>query len=173
MRCPIMAWLTQQAMFRRWLSGLGVVCLVIAAAVQINGQKQSSAESDEAAIRKAWQDYVAAWNKHDTRLLTGFFTEDVDRRTDDGRVSDGRAATLADIERFFGTNKDLTGVSLQVDIRFLTRDVAVMDARDDLRSTSIPGEPVQTNHTSIFVRKNGRWLTAAIRGWRIPPPTSR
>jgi uncharacterized protein (TIGR02246 family) len=147
------------------------VLLVTVAPVQINGRKGPSKNSDEAAIRKAWQDYLVAWNKHDTKLLTAFLAEDVDRRTNDGRVSSGRTATLAGIERQFGVNKDATAVSIQVDVRLLTHDVAILDARDEVRGSHLSSTPntVQTNHTSIFVRQNGRWLTAAIRGWPITP----
>ena len=76
--------------------------LVTVAPVQTNGRKRPSTDSDEAAIRKAWQDYLVAWNKHDPKLLTEFLAGDVDRRTNDGRVSSGRTATLAGIERQFG-----------------------------------------------------------------------
>ena len=88
-------------------------------------------------MRKAWQDYVVAWNKHDTKLRTEFLAEDVDRRTNDGRVSSGRTATLAGIEREFGVNKDATVVSIQVDVRFLTHDVAILDARDEIRLSAL------------------------------------
>ena len=38
-----------------------------------------------------------------------------------------------------------------------------------LRVTNNGGE----NHTSIFVRQNGRWLTAAIRGWPLTRTTAQ
>jgi len=145
------------------------VCFIVAAAL-MNGQRPSSRNADEAAIRKAWQDYVAAWNKHDSKLLATFLAEEVDRRTADGQILNGRAETLAGIERAWGPNKDSTEKSIQVDVRFLTADIAILDARDEMR---IAGVPVRTNHTSIFVRENGRWLTAAIRAWRLTPPAAR
>ena len=145
------------------------VCFIVAAAL-MNGQRPSSRKADEAAIRKAWQDYVAAWNKHDSKLLVTFLAEEVDRRTADGQILNGRAETLAGIERAWGPNKDSTEKSIQVDVRFLTADVAILDARDEGR---IAGVPVRSNHTSIFVRENGRWLTAAIRASRLTPPAAR
>jgi uncharacterized protein (TIGR02246 family) len=150
------------------------VFLVTVAPVQINGRKRPSTDSDEAAIRKAWQDYVVAWNKHDMKLLTEFLAGDVDRRSNDGRVSSGRTATLAGIEREFEVNKDANVVSIQVDVRLLRHDVAILDARDEVRGSdfSTPNT-VRTNHTSIFVRQNGRWLTAAIRAWPLTPTTAQ
>jgi uncharacterized protein (TIGR02246 family) len=139
----------------------------------MNGQK-TRIDPDEAAIRRSWQDYVAAWNKHDTKLLAAFFTDDVDRRTNDGEISNGRSATLAAFEKSFGIfAKDGTFqvVSLQVDIRFLSHDVAILDARDELRINT--GVSFATNHTSIFVRKNGRWLTTAIRVWPLTTSTAQ
>jgi uncharacterized protein (TIGR02246 family) len=163
-------------MRRTLLFSLAVLLLVTVALVEMKGQKQAS---DEAAIRRSWQDYVAAWNKHDTKLLAAFFTDVVDRRIQDGQVSKGRDASLAAIERGFGVvAKDATFiayqlVSLQVDVRFLSQDVAILDARDELRTTPDTGRSVQTNHTSIFVRKNGRWLTAAIRAWPLTVQTAQ
>lgn len=149
---------------------LAVVFLITVPLIKMNGQTHSSRESDEAAIRKSWQDYVAAWNKHDTKLLTAFFAEDVDRRTANGDVSNSRSATLAGIEKSFGPKKEAALASIQVDVRFLAPDVAMLDARDEER---IDGVSVRTNHTSIFVRQNGKWLTAAIRAWRLTPSTAQ
>ena len=156
---------------------LAIVFLGTIAVVQLNSQKRAPTNTDDAAIRKDWQDYVAAWNKHDTKLLASYFTDDVDRRTNDGQISNGRSATLAAIEKSFGiVTKDGTFVpfqlvSLQVDIRFLSRDVAILDASDELRINT--GMSFPTNHTSIFVRKNGRWLTTAIRAWPLTTPTAK
>ena len=143
---------------------------MLVAGALMNGQRPSSRNADEAAIRKAWQDYVAAWNKHDSKLLVTFLAEEVDRRTADGQILNGRAETLAGIERAWGPNKDSTEKSIQVDVRFLTADVAILDARDE---GQIAGVPFRSNHTSIFVRENGRWLTAAIRASRLTPPAAR
>ena len=145
------------------------VCFMVAGAL-MNGQRPSSRNSDEAAIRKAWQDYLTAWNKHDSKLLATFLAEDVDRRTANGQILNGRTETLAGIEREWGPNKDSTAKSIQVDVRFLTADVAILDARDEMR---IAGVPVRTNHTSIFVRENGRWLTAAIRACQLTTPAAQ
>lgn len=165
--------LTHLTMSSRPILCLGLVFLAIVATAQINGRKQSSTDPEEAAIRKAWQDYVVAWNKHDTKLIAAFLSEDVDRRTADGRVLSGRASTLAGIASSFGVNKDRTIASTQVDIRFLTPDVAILDARDEMGSTSNTESPVQANHTSIFVRRNGKWLTAAIRAWPRTPSAAQ
>ena len=156
----------------RALCGAVFACLLIRVS---HAQAPSQRAPDEVAIRKTWQDYVAVWNRHDTKALATFFTEDVDRRGANGRVSNGRAAVLQAIEDSFGVNKDTTVSSGQVDVRFLSRDVAILDARDDVRSIQSAGVSTQrTNHTSIFVRQNGRWLTAAIRVWTLstPAPTS-
>src|SRR5437762_13945616 len=121
------------------LFSVAVLLLVTVALVPINGQKQTRKDSDEMAIRRAWQDYVAAWNKHDTKRLAPFLTDDVDRRTNDGQISNGRDASLAAIEKSFGVvNKDgafipFQIVSHQVDIRFLSRDLALLYPSYELR----------------------------------------
>lgn len=135
-------------------------------------QAASPGGMDEAAIRKTWQDYVAAWNKHDANALAAFMTEDADRRIPDGRISNGRAAVLDAIgNEFRSVYRNATLSSDQVDVRFLTPDVAILDARDELRGVNGAGESVQrTNHTSIFLKRDGKWLTVAIRAWALPSP---
>lgn len=141
-------------------------------AVTSAAQAASSGGMDETAIRKTWQDYLAAWNKHDANALAAFMTEDADRRIPDGRISNGRAAVLDAIgNEFRSVYRNATLSSDQVDVRFLTPDVAILDARDELRGVNGAGESVQrTNHTSIFLKRDGKWLTVAIRAWALPSP---
>jgi len=62
--------------------------------------------ADEQAIRQSWADYVTTWNKHDAVALSAFYTEDVDRRTENGTVN-GRAAVMEAIASGFrGANKN-------------------------------------------------------------------
>jgi ketosteroid isomerase-like protein len=103
------------------LFSLAVLLLVTVALLQMNGQKQTRTDSDEVTIRRAWQDYVAAWNKHDRKLLAPFLTDDVDRRTNDGRIYNGRDASLAAIEKSFGIDdKDGTFIPSNLFLSRLT-----------------------------------------------------
>jgi len=132
-------------------------------------QTKAAPTADEQAIRKSWADYVTTWNKHDAEALAAFFTEDVDRRTTDGTASNGRAAVVDVIAHGFDVaNRNAVLSTVQLDVRFLNRDVAILDARDEIRGVQGAGASVvKTNHTSVFVKQNGRWLTAAIRAWRL------
>ena len=134
-------------------------------------QASSSEVMDEATIRKAWQDYVKAWNKHEAKALAAFYTEDVDRRTNNGKVSKGRAAVAQAIADELRASKNATLSTVQLDIRVITPDVAILDASDELRGLEgAEASVVRTNHTSVFVRKNGKWLTTAIRAWPLMRP---
>jgi uncharacterized protein (TIGR02246 family) len=131
-------------------------------------QTKAGTAADDQAIRQAWADYVTMWNKHDAAALASFYTDDVDRRTENGTVSNGRDAVMAAVGNTFrGTNKNAVLSMVQLDIRFLNRDVAVLDARDEMRGIEGATSVIKTNHTSVFVRRNGKWLTAAIRAWRL------
>src|SRR5215831_11386998 len=142
------------------------LCLQTVASTQTKG----GFAADEQAVRQSWADYVAAWNKHDAVALGNFYTEDVDRRTENGTVSNGRAAVVQAIgTQFRGANEKAVLSTVQLDVRFLNSDVAILDARDELRGVEGTGaSPIKTNHTSVFVRRNGQWVTAAIRAWRLP-----
>jgi uncharacterized protein (TIGR02246 family) len=144
---------------------VGVTLLTAVAGMQT----KVGTAADEAAIRKAWADYVTTWNKHDAMALASFYTDDVDRRTQNGKVSNGRAAVVGAIDdEFRGTNKETVLSTVQLDVRFVNRDVAILDARDELRGTEgAEASVVKTNHTSVFVRRDSKWLTVAIRAFRF------
>ncbi len=150
---------------RHVLAGAVFGCLLIGGSVHAQDLFQRT--SDEAAVRKMWQDYVAVWNTHDAKALATFLTEDADRLAN-GSVAKGRAAVQ---QAFADTDKNATLSSVQVSVRFLTRDVAILDARDEVRRIEKAGVSIsRTNHTSILLRQNGRWVTAAIRAWTLPAP---
>ena len=112
---------------RHVLAGAVFGCLLIGGSVHAQDLFQRT--SDEAAVRKMWQDYVAVWNTHDAKALATFLTEDADRLAN-GSVAKGRAAVQ---QAFADTDKNATLSSVQVSVRFLTRDVAILDARDEVR----------------------------------------
>jgi len=151
-----------------------VASLLTVAAASV-AQTPSSRSRDEAAIRQVWKDYVTTWNKHDTTALALFFTADADRIAFTGQTAKGQAAVIQAIAETMHSPscKDVTFSSETVDIRLLTNDVAVLDARDDVKCTKDAGSSIQkTNHTSLFVKRNGKWLTAAIRAWTLSNPST-
>lgn len=151
-----------------------VIVLVLALLVASTPAQTPSGRED-AAIRQVWKDYVTAWNKHDTTALAPFFTADADRIALTGQTAKGQAAVIKAIAETMHSPscKDVTFSSETVDIRFLTNDVAILDAHDDVKCARDAGMSIQkTNHTSIFVKRDGKWLTAAIRAWTLSnPPT--
>jgi uncharacterized protein (TIGR02246 family) len=151
-----------------------VASLLTVAAASV-AQTPSSGPRDEAAIRQVWKDYVTTWNKHDTTALALFFTADADRIVVNGQSSKGRAAVEQAIAETMHdpSCKDVTVSSEKVDIRLLTNDVAILDARDDVKCTKDAGSSIRkTNHTSIFVKRDGKWLTAAVRTWTLSNPST-
>ncbi|MGD1092472.1 MAG: SgcJ/EcaC family oxidoreductase [Bryobacteraceae bacterium] len=150
---------------------VGLLCTVAASLAQ----SPSSRSRDEAAIRQVWADYVTTWNKHDAAALALFFTADADRIDNTGRSSKGRAAVTQAVAKAM-TNpscKDVTVSSETVDIRLLTGGVAILDARDDLKCTGNAGSSIRkTNHTSIFVKRDGKWVTTAVRAWTLSSPST-
>ena len=119
---------------------------------------------------------MTTWNKHDAAALVAlFFTADADRISGADHPSKGRAAVKQAIAETMNNPscKEVTVSSETVDIRLLTSNVAILDARDDVKCTKDVGSSIRkTNHTSIFVKRDGKWVTAAVRAWTLSNPTT-
>src|SRR4051794_19753420 len=109
--------------------GLGAAVLIMIGA-GAEAQRRSSA--DEAAIRQARKDHVAAYNRHDAKALAMQFASDGDRVAGTGemfsgraRVEQGYADSFTSVDRH-SVVTDLT----EMRIRFLTADIALTDITD-------------------------------------------
>jgi uncharacterized protein (TIGR02246 family) len=122
---------------------------------------------DEAAIRALEARQPEAWNKHDAKAYASLFTENGDCVNIVGWWWKGRAEieqklTAAYIYVF----KESTLTITNVDIRFLTPDVAVAHVRWTMTGartpTGIP-QPQQGLQTHVLQKQNGQWLIAAFQ----------
>ena len=62
-------------------------------------------KSEDAAIHKRYDEWVAAWNKHDPQLLASLWTENGDLINPFGKQAEGRQA----VEKFFEAEQTGTG----------------------------------------------------------------
>lgn len=130
--------------------------------------------ANEATIRKLYDDFEAAWNKHDTDAMARMWALDGDHVEPDGRVAKGRSEVhkLLGMEHntvFKKTTLHLTIVS----VWFMTQDVALVDGNYELTNVvDENGKDVGTRKghlTAVLMQEGGVWSIAASRAM-IPVP---
>ena len=123
--------------------------------------------ADEAAIRALEARQPEAWNKHDAKAYASLFTENGDCVNIVGWWWKGRAEIEKKLtDAYVYVFKDSTLTVTNVDIRFLTPDVAVAHVRWTLAGARTPaGLPVpqQGLQTHVVQKQNGEWLIAAFQ----------
>jgi uncharacterized protein (TIGR02246 family) len=113
--------------------------------------------ADEAAIRKADQDYVNAYNRHDAKALADAWSPEavyLNRVT--GAEVVGRAAIAEQFAALFKSQPEVK-LDLSVEsIQFVSPNVAV--EHGVAKMVSPKGEPEEIEYSAVFVRRDGRWL---------------
>ena len=136
---------------------------------------QGGSSEDEQAIRKLHQSFAEAWTNHDAQAMAIFWAEDGDFIGPDGQFMSGRARIenyLAEAHTGdFATAK--LGITVK-GIRFLKPDVAVVNAEAEISGGRDWYDKAMASQkaiaTSVVVKKDGKWLTAAYRLFVPPPP---
>ncbi len=137
-----------------------LLCLLILGGAVVNwsfaGQPRDAA-ADEAAIRKADEAYVQAFNKHDAKALADAWSPEavyLNRATGEEVV--GRTAIE---EQFTAVFKDQPEIKLDLNvqsIQFVSPNVAV---EQGISKTLAPkAEPEEEEYSAVFVRREGQWL---------------
>jgi uncharacterized protein (TIGR02246 family) len=147
-----------------------VLSMGVILAPTIFAENQSA---DEAAIRALEARQPEAWNKRDAKAYANLFTENGDCVNIVGWWWKGRA----EIERkltdaYVYVFKESTLTIKDMDIRFLTSDVAVAHVHWTLTGARTPsGLPVpqQGIQTHVLQKQNGQWLIAAFQNTLAVP----
>ncbi len=151
-----------------------LLCSAAGAEVQSNISSIRPDQINEAAIRKLYADFTAAWNRHDVPAMADMWTIDGDHLDPDGRMAKGRDEIKALLtKQHTGVFKDTT-LDLDIDaVWFVTGDVALVDGTYALIGARDPKGnelPVRKGHlTSILLKEHGTWNIAASR-LMIPAP---
>jgi uncharacterized protein (TIGR02246 family) len=137
------------------------------------------ADDDSAAVKKRWDDFAAAWAKHDPKAMASIWTEDGDLINPWGRLATGRA----EVEKLFADEQTGKGplreTTLKIDahtVRFPLPDVAVSDI--DLTVTGAFGEdgspqpPLVFHCTNVWKRADGAWSVFACRPYLKAKPAA-
>jgi len=137
---------------------------------------RADTEQDKAAILDVVANQQsAAWNKHDAKAYAALFTEDGDCVNVVGWWWKGRAEIekkLTDAYLFVFKESVLTIKESDVDVKFLTPDIAVAHIRWTMAGARTPKgipEPQQGIQTQILQRQSGKWLVAAFQNTNAIP----
>ena len=137
-----------------------LLCVLVLGGAIVNWSfagQPAEPSADEAAIRKADQAYVQAFNKHDAKALADAWSPEavyLNRVT--GAEVVGRAAIA---EQFTAIFKDQPEIKLDLNvqsIQFVSPNVAV---EQGIAKTLAPkAEPEEEEYSAVFVRREGQWL---------------
>ena len=137
---------------------------------------RADTEQDKAAVRDVVAtQQTAAWNKHDAKAYAALFKEDGDIVNVVGWWWKGRAdieKKLTDAYLFVFKESVLTIKESDVDVKFLTPDIAVAHARWTMTGARTPKgipEPQQGIQTQILERQSGKWLVAVFQNTNAIP----
>lgn len=134
--------------------------------------------TDESAIRElAGARQQQAWNQHDAHAYAALFAEDGDVVNVVAWWWMGRAEIETNLTRMFANIfRESTLTFTQVDVRFLTPDLAIAHARWTMAGAHMPPglpEPREGLQTLTMQKRNGKWLIAAFHNTNyVPPPAT-
>ena len=133
------------------------ICLFISVPVM------ADQAADEAAIKKAMEQFYSIGNRHDSKAFVALIAEDYEEW--DGSIK-GLPAREKYISGLWERHKDLQlKVLVLIGIVFISRDVAIYKAREEftgwLDADGKPLPPAKLLSARVLVKRNGKWLFAA------------
>jgi uncharacterized protein (TIGR02246 family) len=162
---------------------------LLVSSVSVTSILAADQSADEAAIRALEARQPEAWNMHDAKAYASLFTENGDCVNIVGWWWKGRAEIEQKLtDAYLYVFKESTLTITNVDIRFLSSDVAVAHVRWTMSGARTPtGLPVpqQGIQTHVLQKKNDQWLIAAFqntlsapempfpKGPVMPPPNAK
>ena len=159
-------------MKRAFLS-LPLLLILISSSAPSQTVTPPSREQDEKGIKQVLTAFVEAWNHHDAKAFSMVFAEDADFTNVRGMSAHGRA----EVEKFhaprFATNfKDSNQKITEIKIRFITPDVAAVDARWEMTGAKGPdGQDIPLRKgllNFIMTRPSGQWLIMVMHNMDLP-----
>ncbi len=124
----------------------------------------------EAAVRKAGDAYVQAFNKHDAKGVAGFWSPEaiyINRATGEQVV--GREAIAAQFTDLFKDRPDIKLATTTASVDFVSPNVAVEHGTSKL---SGPKGEITEDYSAVYVRRDGQWLLDRVTDKSKQPPPS-
>lgn len=151
----------------QWCVIAGRVAGAVLALLAATASEASDRASDEAAIRASVVAYEAAWNARDAAGVAAACSADTDHVVFDGPRIAGREAVRSGIALEFARLPPGRRIRLSVTgIRWIRPDTAIVETTAEFNG----GQVRENRGTSVMVRENGAWLTAALRVYPAESP---
>lgn len=159
-------------MKRAFLS-LPLLLILISSSAPSQTVTPPSREQDEKGIKQVLTGFVEAWNHHDAKAFSMVFAEDADFTNVRGMSAHGRA----EVEKFHAPRfvtkfKDSNQKIAEIKIRFITPDVAAVDARWEMTGAKGPdGQDIPLRKgllNFIMTRSSGQWLIMIMHNMDLP-----
>ena len=142
----------------------------------ISPTTRAAENSEDAAIHKRHDEWCAAWNKHDPKLMASFFFPDGDLINPFDKHCHG----TAEIEKLFADEQTghMAGTTYSgtiEHIRYLDKHIAIVDVAGEITGMKGPDgsamPPFKHHVTWIAEKKGGKWLAHGARAFiAMPPP---
>ncbi len=153
-------------------------CVLLAALLAAWGLATARADdtepqaADEAAVRKAVDAYVAAFNQGDAKGLAALWSpEAVYTNPQSGEQAAGREAIEAQFAEVFA---DAKGAKLEAHsdvIQFVSPNVAI---ERGTAKVSRPDQPLEeSNYSAVYTKRDGHWLLDRVTEEDIPVAVSQ
>jgi uncharacterized protein (TIGR02246 family) len=158
---------------RQLLIVMAIACAAATASAQPAAPKSDAGRlksdvKNEEAIRKTYDQYTAAWNKHDAKGMAAMWVEDGDEVEPDGHIAKGRAELEKMLTMQHGSVMKKTKLTLTIDtVWFLNSNVALVDGTYEVSGIVTPDgkelPPRKGRLSSILLDERGQWSIAASR----------
>ena len=131
------------------------------------GAQQTGAATDEQAIRHVITEMTEGFNSHDGRAASRMYMPEARLVTVRGEVMEGQAAIEKGLTSIFETRaQTATHRTLNVSIRFLRPDVALVHVTNELSGLVAPDGAALPSHQELSLRvlakQDGHWQVAAF-----------
>jgi uncharacterized protein (TIGR02246 family) len=161
---------------RKKLLLIGFSFLFIFAAVRARASSANPAD-DEKQIRDVEAQWETAWNNHDAAGLAHLLTPDADMINARGAWAKGRDQMEKNqIERQKSNERDSVWKTNEVDVRFLTPDVAVVHVywvlTNERNNDGVARQPSLGVFTRTDIKRDGHWLIAASQATYVTTPAA-
>jgi uncharacterized protein (TIGR02246 family) len=127
--------------------------------------------ADDAAVRKAMEEFAEVFNQRDAAKLASLWTETAthtDRET--GERTEGREAIQADFAEVFSEQAEIK-LALTVDrVKLVTADVASVEGQTTVVLSD--SDPIESKFTAVLVHQGDRWLIDSIEETTLPLPAT-
>ena len=130
---------------------------------------------EEAAVLKAAEAFVKAYNAADGRAIGALYVENAEIAREDAPPVKGRAEIQKLFETTFANEPGARIELLNVAVRFLTPELAVEEGTAHVvppADRTAEHEPARSRYSVHYAKQaDGRWLQASVRDWSEPEPT--